>query len=225
MKGKAVLLAISVVLAGCGGGQERPVPENDLEGVGGFLKRAFAERSASVSRAGGGLCGDPQILGEPAGAVTGSNPACGMSDAVRVTSVAGVALSQPALIRCETAVALRHWVETGAKPALETRKRKLTELKVAAHYACRTRNHQPGAKISEHGKGRAIDLSAFRMSDGSEITVLDDWGRGGNGKALRSMHRAACGPFGTVLGPGSDGFHEDHFHFDTARHRGGPYCR
>ena len=33
------------------------------------------------------------------------------------------------------------------------------------------------------------------------------------------------GGFGTVLGPESDQFHQDHFHFDTARHRGGPYCR
>jgi hypothetical protein len=39
------------------------------------------------------------------------------------------------------------------------------------------------------------------------------------------MHRAACGTFGTTLGPGSDGMHEDHFHYDTARHRNGAYCR
>jgi hypothetical protein len=38
------------------------------------------------------------------------------------------------------------------------------------------------------------------------------------------MRKAACGPFNTVLGPGSDPFHGDHFHLDTARGRG-PYCR
>jgi len=37
--------------------------------------------------------------------------------------------------------------------------------------------------------------------------------------------RAACGPFGTVLGPESNRFHRDHFHFDTARYRSGSYCR
>jgi hypothetical protein len=63
------------------------------------------------------------------------------------------------------------------------------------------------------------------MSDGTEITLLKDWGRGADGKALKSMHKAACGPFGTVLGPGSEGFHEDHFHFDTAQYRSGPYCK
>ena len=43
--------------------------------------------------------------------------------------------------------------------------------------------------------------------------------------AMRKMHRTACGPFGTVLGPDSDRFHRDHFHFDTAKYRSGPFCR
>lgn len=207
MKQGLLLASLIVILVGCGASKPR-APKDDLEGASGFLQRAFARGDATELPQGGGLCGDPHIVGEPAGAVEGRIPGCGIPEAVRVTSVSGVALSQPALVRCETARALRQWVDTGAKPALETRKRKLSSMKVAAHYACRTRNHQPGAKISEHGKGRAIDLSAFRMSDGTEITLLKDWGRGADGKALKSMHKAACGPFGTVLGPGSDGFHE-----------------
>ena len=224
MKQGLLLASLIVILVGCGASVPR-APKDDLAGVSGFLQRAFAGQEYADLPAGGGLCGDPQIVGEPAGVVEGRIPGCGIPEAMRVTSVSGVALSQPALVRCETARALRQWVDTGAKPALETRKRKLTSIKVAAHYVCRTRNHQPGAKISEHGKGRAIDLSAFRMSDGTEITLLKDWGRGADGKALKSMHKAACGPFGTVLGPGSDGFHEDHFHFDTAQYRSGPYCK
>jgi hypothetical protein len=42
---------------------------------------------------------------------------------------------------------------------------------------------------------------------------------------MRRMHRGACGPFGTVLGPEADRYHQDHFHFDTARYRSGSYCR
>jgi len=30
---------------------------------------------------------------------------------------------------------------------------------------------------------------------------------------------------GTVLGPEANRFHRDHFHFDTAEYRSGPYCR
>jgi hypothetical protein len=63
------------------------------------------------------------------------------------------------------------------------------------------------------------------MRDGSRVTVLSGWNDPEDGRLLRRLHRGACGPFGTVLGPNSDRFHQDHFHFDVARHRGGPYCR
>ncbi|MFW2543188.1 extensin family protein [Primorskyibacter sp. 2E107] len=153
------------------------------------------------------------------------NGICGVQDAVRLRAVGDIALSQPATINCKTAQTLRAWVEGGAKPSVGKRGGGLSSLKVAAHYACRTRNSQRGAKVSEHGKGNAIDISAVRLRDGTEISVLEHWGRGKNGKILKNMHKAACGPFGTVLGPNSDRFHQDHFHFDTAEHRSGSYCR
>jgi hypothetical protein len=76
-----------------------------------------------------------------------------------------------------------------------------------------------GAKISEHGKGKAIDIGAFVLDNGQMLTVLDNYN-----KSVRKAHAAACGPFGTTLGPGSDGFHENHLHFDTARYSYGSYC-
>ena len=63
------------------------------------------------------------------------------------------------------------------------------------------------------------------MQDGSEITVLQGWRAESTSRAMRKMHKAACGPFGTVLGPQADRFHQDHFHFDTARYRSGTFCR
>jgi hypothetical protein len=166
----------------------------------------------------GAVCGDLDIQGEEAGPVPGRISGCGIDGAVRVTSVSGVRLSQPALINCPTAKALNNWVRKGVQPAFRKR---VVELRVAAHYACRPRNNQSGAKISEHGRGKAIDISGFVLKNGEIVTVLNDWGS----RPLKKAHRAACGPFGTVLGPNSDRFHRDHFHLDTARHRGGPYCR
>jgi hypothetical protein len=144
---------------------------------------------------------------------------------VRITSVGGVRLSTPATMDCKTAKALHSWVEKGAKPAVGRKGGGVAQIKVAAGYACRTRNNQPGAKISEHGRGRAIDISAIKLADGTEMTVLQGWKDRRQGPMLKKMHRAACGPFGTVLGPNADKFHRDHFHFDTARYRSGSYCR
>jgi hypothetical protein len=171
----------------------------------------------------GAICDDIDIQGDAVGRVAG-NGACGISDAVRVRSVAGVTLSQSALMDCDTARALKHWVERGAKPAFR-RRGPLVEMRVAAHYVCRTRNGQSGARLSEHGRGKAIDISAFTMKDGEVITVLAGWGEGTTQKPLTKAWRTACGTFGTVLGPNSDGYHRDHFHLDTASYRNGPYCK
>lgn len=173
----------------------------------------------------GKICGDADIQGEPVGAVPGRLPGCGAKNAVAVRSVSGVTLSQESILTCDTAKSLKQWINKGLKPAVGRMGGGVSSIRVAAHYVCRTRNHRPGAKISEHGKAKAIDISEIRLQNGDTLSVLRDWRNGKKGRVLRKAHKAACGPFGTTLGPGSDGFHEDHFHYDTARHRGGPYCR
>jgi hypothetical protein len=79
--------------------------------------------------------------------------------------------------------------------------------------------------LSEHSFGKAIDIAGIGLKSGREITVLTGWNSSRDSAALRRMWRAACGPFGTVLGPNANRFHRDHFHFDTASYRSGSYCR
>ena len=172
----------------------------------------------------GAVCGTPLIQGVVLGEVEGPGR-CGFTDAVEVDAVGGVMLSQPSRMRCDTARTLNTWVTGQMKPAVGKTGGGVKSLQVAAHYSCRRRNNRSTGRLSEHSFGKAIDISAFNLADGSEISVLRDWGRGERGQILRALHRSACGPFGTVLGPNSDRFHQGHFHFDTANHRGGPYCR
>ena len=196
----------------------RPAPR-----PGAIVRKAMAQRQ---DEARGAVCGDRGLQGERIGPVPNAVNGCGITDAVRLRSVNGIVLSQPATIDCTTAKTLQRWVGKTVTPGVGRRGGGVARLEVAAHYACRGRNNQPGARISEHGKGRAIDISGLRLRDGSRITVLEGWGTRRDGALLARMRRDACGPFGTVLGPGSDGFHMDHFHLDTARHRsGGAYCR
>lgn len=183
-----------------------------------------APGTGPVTGRSGALCGNPAIRGEAMAPIVGRISGCGVARPVRVTSVEGVSLSQASIMDCDTANALATWVRTGVKPAVGGTGGGVRQLQVAAHYVCRTRNHRSGARLSEHAKGRAIDISGITLVDGRTLTILRDW-RGPGGQMLRAMHRAACGPFGTTLGPGSDGMHEDHLHLDTARHRRGNYCR
>lgn len=149
---------------------------------------------------------------------------CGIDDAWLVREVAGVRLSRPTRMSRRAMVALDRWVSRGAIPAVGSMGGGLESMTVAAGYACRNRNNRSGGRLSEHALGNAIDLSAFRLRDGTRLTVLDDW-NSRNSAVMRRLWRTACGPFGTVLGPNADAFHRDHFHFDVAVYSGGSYCR
>ncbi|MBM2575132.1 extensin family protein [Jannaschia sp. Os4] len=187
------------------------------------MRNAFRrrEREAPQSVPGGGLCGMPTLVGEAIGAVPG-NGACGIPSAVRVRSVAGVALSQPARMDCDTARAFDAWVRGAAIPAFGQRSR-LVGMQMASAYSCR--RIAGSGKLSEHGKGRAIDISSFTLADGTRVRLIDGW-NGPYGQILRNVHRAACGTFKTVLGPNANAAHRDHFHFDMAQRRSGQaYCR
>lgn len=170
----------------------------------------------------GQLCGVRGIEGEQIAPVTSRVNGCGIADAVRVRAVTGVRLSQPATVDCSVARALNSWVDDVLQPAMDGQVR---ALQIAGSYTCRGRNNQSGAKISEHGKGRAVDVSGITFRDGQTITVLGDWNKGARGRAMVAAYKGGCGIFGTTLGPGSDGYHEDHMHFDTPSDRRSAYCR
>ena len=205
------------------------------------LERRFARRVAAAARraqkAGrpaqavatigksGKICGDRGIQGQRVAAISGRLKGCGVANPVKITSIDGVGLTQASIMDCDTARALQTWIAKGAKPAVGRKNGGLKSLKVVAHYSCRTRNSQKGERISEHGKGKAIDIAAINFKNGESINLLQGWRHRTYGPMLKQMHRSACGPFGTVLGPNSNRFHQDHFHFDTARYRGGPYCK
>ncbi|MEM6711697.1 MAG: extensin family protein [Pseudomonadota bacterium] len=160
---------------------------------------------------------------------------CGIDNAVSVSSIAGVDLQPSALLACPTAVAFARFLNRTVTPlAREHFGTAPSRTYVAASYACRTRNHQSGAVMSEHSFGRAIDIRAFDFEQqiaGSETREITQWSvrprNGSNAPEARfqtALREAACGPFKTVLGPGSDGHHADHLHLDIAQRRS-TFCR
>ena len=96
--------------------------------------------------------------------------------------------------------------------------RKIKRIVTADAYDCRGRNRQAGAKLSEHATGDAIDLSAIEFVDGGPMRFVDKADDPALGAALKD---SACARFSTVLGPESDGLHEDHVRLDLAQRRSG----
>lgn len=203
MQGFMIILLLMVTAVSCGKRQAAyPIPENLVQ-----------------------LCGDPALVGRVLPAITETNSGCGISNPVEVHFVAGIKLNERPILNCDTARTFGDWVEDAAQPAVRSIRARITDIRVVSHYACRTRNSQAGARLSEHSKGNAIDIAGFTLDDGKVISVLEHWRSSKYGPVLQDMYSEACGTFGTTLGPEADRFHQDHMHFDTADYRSGAYCR
>src|SRR5258707_1042714 len=88
---------------------------------------------------------------------------------------------------------------------------------------CRGRNRVAGALLSEHGRANALDVRGMKLANGRSIGLTDrNVPRGLRETVLHSV----CARFMTVLGPGSDGYHEDHIHLDLMeRHNNYKICQ
>lgn len=156
----------------------------------------------------------------PAAAIDGPGP-CGMQQPFRVTRLAGgtVLMKQRLTLGCPALAEAEAWLADTIQPAAELYFGVPVAEINAGTYACRGRNNQPGAKLSEHGYGNALDIMSFKLADCHVITLKGGW-RGTEAEQgfLREVFVAACQRFTTVLAPGSNVFHYDHIHVDLARH-------
>jgi hypothetical protein len=73
-----------------------------------------------------------------------------------------------------------------------------------------------GAQLSEHGRANALDVRAIKLANGKSIYLTD---RTVAREVRESVLHSVCARFSTVLGPGSDWYHEDHIHLDIAERR------
>ena len=148
---------------------------------------------------------------------------CGVADGVRLEAVwlrdkTRVALTPPAIVRCTFAEAIVQWVREDVAPAVRALGGPLKSLDNYAAYDCRGRNRVAGAKLSEHGKANALDIRSVKLANGTLLGLTDPQ----VAKDFRlGLRKSTCARFTTVLGPGSDGYHEDHVHVDLAERAGG----
>jgi hypothetical protein len=148
---------------------------------------------------------------------------CGIDDPVKIGAVRTadnrrIAVNPPATLRCTTAEAVAYWVRDDIAPIAAALGAPLTAVANFDSYECRGRNRVVGAMISEHGKGNAIDIRALTLANGKHYELTDAQ----VDKAVRERLKAsACARFTTVLGPQSDGYHENHIHVDLAERHGG----
>lgn len=155
---------------------------------------------------------------------------CGMTRPLRVSAFSGgsVHLTSNATLGCPIVATTDKWLAEVVQPAAQNvLGAQVIELR-AGSYSCRAMNNGTGtSRTSEHAFGNAVDVFSFRLNDGRNITVKDGWHGSPEEQAfLREVFVGACQQFSTVLGPGADMFHYDHFHIDLARHaKGRQICK
>jgi len=148
---------------------------------------------------------------------------CGGADLVALEAVLvpdgrRIAVEPVTTLRCGMAESFAAWLRDEVAPRLKASNSPLRAVETADGYDCRSRNGVAGAKVSEHGKGNAVDVRAFVLGDGRKVVPTDVI----EPKHLREALRdSACERFTTVLGPGSDAAHELHIHLDVLTRRAG----
>jgi hypothetical protein len=146
---------------------------------------------------------------------------CGGEDLVRLEAVVlpdshQVAVTPAATLRCKMASAIAEWVRTDIAPLARGLGSAIAGLDNFDSFECRGRNRIAGAQLSEHGRANALDVRSLKFADGRTISLTDR----NVARALReTVLHSVCARFSTVLGPGSDGYHEDHIHLDLMERR------
>jgi len=148
---------------------------------------------------------------------------CGGEDLVRLEAVvladqSHVAVKPAAVLRCPMATALADWIRSDMAPLAASLNTTLSNLDNFDSYECRGRNRVKGAKLSEHGRANAIDVRGLKLANGQMLGLTD---RGASREVRETVLQSVCTRFTTVLGPGSDWYHEDHIHLDLAQRRNG----
>jgi hypothetical protein len=159
-----------------------------------------------------------ELAGEPGGPAGCGGPDVVLLQRMILEDRTEIAVEPPATLRCEMAEAITNFVRQDLAPAAAAMGSPLSAIENHDSYDCRGRNRVPGAKLSEHGLANALDIRSVRLRDGRVVRPTDV---AAPREFRAAMKGAACDRFTTVLGPGSDGYHEDHIHVDRIERRSG----
>lgn len=201
----APLAALCLTSCGFLGRPERPIWRTQAESA------CFARGQVTLSDT---ILAAPEIDGPGI---------CGMTRPLKVSALdaGAVALDKTLTIDCPMIPALEAWLNAVVQPDARSRfGQQVATVNVFGAYSCRGIDNMPGARLSEHAFGNAVDVAGFTLADGRKIDFVHDWKNAGTQEAafLHEAHAGACQYFTTVLGPGADVFHYNHIHLDLANH-------
>jgi hypothetical protein len=147
---------------------------------------------------------------------------CGYDDAVRFSGGGSLRIGyRPDDLgtSCALAAGLALWEWHVVQPAALRRfHRRVAAIEHYGSYSCRRLYGRAEGGWSEHATANAVDVAAFRLEDGTRISVAVDWrGQGAAAAFLRDVRDGGCRLFTTVLSLDYNAAHRDHLHLDQSR--------
>lgn len=152
----------------------------------------------------------------------GDGGACRIDHPVEVSGLSGgIEMKPAATLSCSMAATFALWTKNELAPA--ARWRYMSGVKTihqGSSYSCR--RIAGTATSSEHSKGNALDVMRIELNNGRDIDVRKPgWFAFRQRGLLNTVRAGGCDYFTTVLGPGYNRAHADHFHFDIKDRRNG----
>lgn len=147
--------------------------------------------------------------------------ACSIDYPVKVSAIGSVEMKPAATVTCAMAASFAAWTKRELVPA--ARLRYFSGVKTihqGGSYSCRRIARTTVA--SEHAKGNALDIMRIELNSGRDIEVEKPGLFAFRTRGFLNTVRAdGCNYFNTVLGPGYNYDHRNHFHFDIKQRRNG----
>ena len=147
---------------------------------------------------------------------------CGGEDLVRLEAIVlpdkrQVSVKPAAILRCKMATAIADWIRTDIAPLAaeprqpDQRSRQFRFVRMPRPQPRRRRACSPSTAAPMRST-----CARFKLANGRSISLTD---RTVPREMRESVLHSACARFSTVLGPGSDWYHEDHIHLDLMERR------
>jgi hypothetical protein len=149
---------------------------------------------------------------------------CGIDYPVKVTGLSGgIELKPAAVLNARMAATFAKYVRKDFAPAVRTRYFSgIQTIYTGSTYSCRNMIGESTNHLSEHAKGNALDVMKVKLDSGRVIDVTSPGFFSFRQRGFLNRVRAeACDYFTTVLGPGYNRAHANHFHFDLKQRKNG----
>lgn len=146
---------------------------------------------------------------------------CGIDYPVKISAIGRIAMKPAATLTCDMAATFAGWARNELVPSARWRYFSgVRTIRQGSSYSCRRIAGE--GTLSEHGKGNALDVMSIELSNGKEIDVRKPGLFAFRTRGFLNTVRAdGCQYFTTVLGPGYNYDHRNHFHFDIKNRKNG----